>query len=111
MKVMLIEDNAHKRDQIAAHLYERGIAQKDIIFVENLTGFFANLRPDIGLFIIDIRIPSVDQAAAAQNGKVIVETLVKIGRTDALLLAISSYPEDFDHLRLYFEMHGCILCY
>lgn len=110
MKIMLIEDNKQKQEEISNHLISRGMYQKDIILVENLTDFFAKAKSDIGLFIIDIRIPNFDDSSASQNGKTIVEALVKMGRSDALLLAISSYPEDFLDLRQYFEMHGCILC-
>lgn len=110
MKIMLIEDSKPKQEEILGHLLFRGIHRNDIVIVENLTDFFAKTNADIGLFIIDIRIPSVDNSNASQNGKTIVESLVKMGRNDAMLLAISSYPEDFTHLRQYFEMHGCILC-
>lgn len=110
MKIMLIEDNKPKQEEILGYLLTKGILRKDIVIVENLSDFFAKNSPDIGLFIIDIRIPNVDNSSASQNGRTIVESLVKMGRSDALLLAISSYPEDFTHLRQYFEMHGCILC-
>lgn len=110
MKVMLIEDNKNKQQEILAYLLSKGVEQKDIVIVENLTDFFSKTTDDIGLFIIDIRIPNVDNSTASQNGKTIVESLVKMGRNDALLLAISSYPGDFTGLRSYFEMHGCILC-
>lgn len=110
MKIMLIEDNKSKQNDILEHLLSKNIQRKDIVVVENLTDFFAKENSEIGLFIIDIRIPNVDDSNASQNGKTIVEALVKKGRNDASLLAISSYPEDFTHLRPYFEMHGCILC-
>ncbi|MFN3736244.1 nucleoside phosphorylase [Hydrogenophaga sp.] len=74
-----------------------------------MTDFAANLAADIGLFIIDTKIPSIDNATASQNGQAIIEAIVKTGRNDALLLAISSYPEDFPNLRSIFEKHGCIL--
>lgn len=106
---MLIEDDEKKRDAIVEYLYTKNISTDDIILAKNMTDFAANLSADIGLFIIDIRIPSIDDGAASQNGKAIVEALVKAGRHDALLLAISSYPEDFPDLRETFEKYGCIL--
>lgn len=109
MKIMLIEDNAQKRQAIASHIEARGIPAKDIICAENMTDFAAKLNADIGLFIIDFKLPNFDKGVAAQNGKVILETIVKAGKHDALLLAISSYPNDFADLRAYYEAHGCIL--
>jgi nucleoside phosphorylase len=51
----------------------------------------------------------LDDAAASQNGRAILETIAKAGKDNALLLAISSYPSDFPELREYFESRGCIL--
>lgn len=109
MKVMLIEDNGRKFRSISSHLETRGIAGKDIIHARNMTDFAANLNADIGLFIIDLKLPSLDDGAASQNGKAILETIVKAGKHSALLLAISSYPDEFPELRDLYESHGCIL--
>ena len=56
-----------------------------------------------------MKIPSVDDTAASHNGRAILETILKSGKRDALLVAISSYPKDFPELREYYESHGCIL--
>lgn len=109
MKIMLIEDDDGKRQAIVSHLKNRGILDKDIIRAKNMTDFAANLNADIGLFIIDFKLPSLDNGAASQNGKAILEVIVKAGKHDALLLAISSYPGDFPDLRGFYEAHGCIL--
>lgn len=109
MKLMLIEDNYGKRAAILAHLKQRGIAESDIIIAKNMTDFAADLRAEIGLFIIDFYLPSCDDAAASKNGVAILETIIKAGKHDALLLAISSYPGDFPDLRARYESHGCIL--
>jgi nucleoside phosphorylase len=109
MKIMLIEDDDKKYRAIISHLQNRGVLLNDIIRAKNMTDFAANLSADIGLFIIDFKLPSIDNGIASQNGKAILETIVKAGKHDALLLAISSYPDDFPDLRKSFEAHGCIL--
>ncbi|MES2027539.1 MAG: nucleoside phosphorylase [Pseudomonadota bacterium] len=109
MKIMLIEDDEKKRRAIIAHLTSREILDKDIIQAKNMTDFAANLNADIGLFIIDLKLPSVDNGTASQNGEAILEAIVKAGKHDALLLAISSYPADFPGLRGLYEAQGCIL--
>jgi nucleoside phosphorylase len=109
MKIMLIEDDDKKYGAIISHLQNGGVLLNDIIRAKNMTDFAANLSADIGLFIIDFKLPSIDNGAASQNGKAILETIVKAGKHDALLLAISSYPNDFPDLRESFEAHGCIL--
>lgn len=109
MKIMLIEDNDRKRREISSHLRDRGIQDNDIIHAKNMTDFAANLSADIGLFIIDLYLPSLDKGSASPNGKAILEIIVKTGKNDALLLAISSYPADFPDLRELYEAQGCIL--
>lgn len=109
MKLMLIEDDDVKSIAIKKYLLTNGIDSNDIIHAKNMTDFAANLHYDIGLFIIDLKLPSIDEGTASQNGKAILESIVKAGKQNALLLAISSYPDDFDGLREYFESHGCIL--
>lgn len=109
MKVMLIEDDDKKRRAITSHLNSQGISESDIIYAKNMTDFAAGLSADIGLFIIDFKLPSIDKGTASQNGQAILESIVKAGKHDALLVAISSYPADFPELRAKFEAHGCIL--
>lgn len=109
MKIMLIEDDVSKSRAIKTYLMSHGVTETDIVLARNMTDFAAKLNVDIGLFIIDLKLPSIDQGAASQNGRAILESIIKAGKHDALLLAISSYPNDFDHLREYFESHGCIL--
>lgn len=109
MKIMLIEDNANKAREIIEHLVGRGVAEQDVIHAKNMTDFTASLNNDIGLFIIDFKLPSLDDGIASQNGEAILESIIKAGKNNALLLAISSYPSDFPGLREKFEAHGCIL--
>jgi nucleoside phosphorylase len=106
---MVIEDNNSKYRSIAGHLNGQGIPAHDIIRAKNMTDFAAGLSGDIGLFIIDFMLPNIDNGPALQNGRAILETIVKSGKDDALLIAISSYPEDFTALRPFYEARGCIL--
>ena len=109
MKIMLIEDDNRKRRAIVAHLKKRTVSDDSIIHAKNMTDFAANLHEDIGLFIIDFKLPNFDDAAASQNGSAILEAIIKAGKNDALTLAISSYPGDFPNLRVFYESRGCIL--
>jgi len=109
MKIMLIEDDEKKYQEIASHLKENRILETDIIRACNMTDFAANLSADIGLFIIDLKLPCLNDGKATQNGREILETIIKAGKQDALLLAISSYPSDFPDLRSFYEANGCIL--
>ncbi|MFJ5445117.1 hypothetical protein ACIKP9_02635 [Methylobacillus methanolivorans] len=106
---MLIEDNSSKSKAIIKHLTSKGVSDSNIIKAKNMTDFSANLNQDIGLFIIDLQLPSVDHGIACQNGKAIIETIKKSDKNDSLLLAISSYPNEFSGVREYFESNGCIL--
>lgn len=109
MKVMLIEDNETKRRAITAHLKGRGVPQEDILFVKTMTDFAAKSKTDVGLFIIDFKVPNIDNGPVSPNGVAIIQTIIKLGMPNALLLAISSYPEEFAGLRAMYESHGCIL--
>ncbi|WP_323879095.1 5'-methylthioadenosine/S-adenosylhomocysteine nucleosidase family protein [Aeromonas caviae] len=109
MTIMLIEDNDSKARNIEKHLINKGVMHKDIIRVCTMTDFAAKLNENIELFIIDCKLPSLDNSAASQNGQAILESIIKSGGNQALLLAISSYPNDFPELRSRFEAHGCIL--
>lgn len=109
MKIMLIEDDQKKFTKISSYIKLKGIAPEDIIHAKNMTDFSAKLNAEIGLFIIDFKLPSIDNGAISQNGKAILESIVKSGKQNALMLAISSYPDDFPDLRNEYEAHGCIL--
>lgn len=109
MKIMLIEDNENKFQAIHSHIIQKGILASEIIRAKNMTDFAASHKADIGLFIIDFKLPYYDQGDAAPNGRAILETIIKAGKNDAFLLAISSYPNDFPDLRAFYESHGCIL--
>jgi nucleoside phosphorylase len=109
MKILLIEDTKSKRDAILSYLKKRGVAEGDVSVARSMTDFAARLNADIDLFIIDFKLPTLDDGAASQNGKAILESIIKAGKNDAQLLAISSYPDDFRELRAYYEAHGCIL--
>jgi len=109
MKIMLIEDSQPKRDAIKSFLVACGVVDSDIVCAANMTDFSANLHHDIGLFIVDFYIPVLDGGSASQNGRAILETINKSEKKDALVIAISSYPDDFLGLRDYYEARGCVL--
>ena len=109
MKIMVIEDDDSKWKAISSHLNNKGVANIEIIRAKNMAEFSANLSANIGLFIIDFRIPSYESGMPFQNGNGILEAITKAGKADSFLLAISSFPNDFPELRAKFEAHGCIL--
>lgn len=109
MKIMLIEDDRKKREDIKSFLLSKNVADKDIIIAKSMTDFTTNLYHDIGLFIIDLKLPNFDNGEALLNGRAILETITKSSKQESLLLAISSYPDEFPNLRDYYESHGCIL--
>ncbi|CAB3727244.1 5'-methylthioadenosine/S-adenosylhomocysteine nucleosidase [Achromobacter deleyi] len=109
MKVLVIEDNDEKRDAIVKHLHASGVRPSDILLADCIPEFTAHLQQDIDLFIIDIRIPSYKGGTETENGRTIIESIVKSGKSGAQLIAISAYPDEFKILRQYFEAHGCIL--
>jgi len=108
-KILLIEDDETKLRTLLNYLNRSGVLDEQVIVAKSMTDFAANLNADIGLFIIDLKLPSIDEVAASQNGKAILEMIIKAGKGDALLVAISSYPNDFPELRDFYESHGCIL--
>lgn len=109
MKIMLIEDDRKKREDIKSFLLLKNVVDKDIIIAKSMTDFTSNLHHDIGLFIIDLKLPNFDDGEASLNGRAILETIIKSSKQESLLLAISSYPDEFPKLRDYYESHGCIL--
>ena len=109
MKVLLIEDNDRKRKEISSHLISKNISESDIIHAKSMTDFSSSLSEDIGLFIIDFYLPTIDGGEARKNGKEILQTIIKAGKNNSLLIATSSYPDEFSDLRSYYESHGCIL--
>ena len=110
MKILLIEDDDAKSRAINDHLLEKGVSVSDVVRAKNMTDFAAHLNSqEFGLYIIDFKLPSFDNGSAMPNGKAILEAIIKAGKNDALLLAISSYPDDFPEVRADFEAQGCIL--
>jgi nucleoside phosphorylase len=106
---MVIEDDDSKWKSIRSHLNTRGVSDIQIIRAKNMAEFSANLNADIGLFVIDFRLPGYETGIPLQNGNGILEAITKAGKADSLLLVISSFPNDFPELRAKFEAHGCIL--
>ena len=87
----------------------KGVNANDVVYVENMTDFTSSIHHDIGLFIIDLKLPNYDSGEASHNGRAILESIVKTKKNDCLLLAISSFPDEFADLRNFYESNGCIL--
>jgi len=109
MKIMLIEDDKIKAENITEYILSKGIDRDSILFCENLAEVSTGLKNDIGLFIIDLKLPGAPDGRATHSGKTILQMIVKSGQTNASLIAISSYPTEFPELRHDYESHGCVL--
>ena len=59
--------------------------------------------------VIDLRIPSFDGAPPNQNGIGILQSVDRKSGGRIKVIAISSFPEEFEDLRTQFESRGCIL--
>jgi DNA-binding response OmpR family regulator len=68
MKIMVIEDDDVKWKSIKSYLNNKGISDTVIIRAKNMAEFSANLSENIGLFIIDFRLPGYENAQPLQNG-------------------------------------------
>lgn len=75
MKIMVIEDDDVKWKSIKNHLNNKGISDIEIIRAKNMAEFSANLSANIGLFIIDFRLPGYENAQPLQNGIAILEAI------------------------------------
>lgn len=110
MKILLIENDKKKQIAITRHLISKGCSESNILVARTVSEFVGKLKEDIALFIIDLRVPSIDGASEINNGGTIIESIVRSGGNGSLSLAISSFPEDFSETRAIFEKYGCVLC-
>lgn len=109
MKILIAEDDAHKRDNISSYLEYLGVSPSCILLAKDMAECMSKFDPEIKLCIIDLRLPAYEGAAPDNNGIGILQTMDRKGANNVKLLAISAYPEEFTHIRAQFESRGCLL--
>jgi adenosylhomocysteine nucleosidase len=109
MKIIITEDDHQKLDEIVEFTKSLGVSENSIVTASNMAEFSAKFDDSISICIIDLRIPAYDGAAPDTNGIGILQAVEKVGAGRVKLLAISSYPDEFEALRGKFESRGCML--
>lgn len=109
MKVLIAEDNESKRDRIVATLLEIGFLRREVHVATNVAEALERCDQSVDIFIIDLRLPAYDRAPEYENGLLVLEMVGKMCRPSVKIIAISSYPQEFDSVRSKFESRGCML--
>lgn len=108
MKILIVEDDAAKRDEIRQFVISLGITESNVPTANDMAEFIAKFDDEIAICIIDLRFPAYDGASTDRNGIGVIQAIEKRGG-HRKLLAISAYPREFDDIRSQFERRGCML--
>ncbi|MBM1763911.1 hypothetical protein [Sulfitobacter geojensis] len=109
MKILVCDDDETKLLEIVTYVKSLGTLEHDIITARTMVEFTSKFSNDIGVCVIDIRIPAYDGANPDQNGLGILQHLESSSNGQVKLLAISAYPDEFEEIRPRFERQGCVL--
>jgi nucleoside phosphorylase len=109
MIVLVTDDDKDKRDAIVDFIISIGIDKSRIRTAANMVDFAAQFDSSVTVCIIDLRLPAFDGADVQQNGLGILQVIERSRAPDLKLIAISSYPEEFELVRPQFESRGCII--
>jgi nucleoside phosphorylase len=109
VKILVSEDDDDKLGEICSFLKSIGVLERDILTARTMAEFASKYDQDVGVCVIDIRIPAYDGAHADQNGLGILQHLESTSNGKVKLLAISAYPDEFEEIRPRFERQGCVL--
>jgi adenosylhomocysteine nucleosidase len=109
MKTLIIEDDIEKRDEIAGYVQSLGVPADRILTAKDMAEFMCKFDAEIGICIIDLRLPAYEGGGADTNGIGVLQALDRKGASHVKLLAISAYPEEFADIRPQFESRGCML--
>lgn len=109
VKILVTEDNDAKLNEIVTFLRSKDSGNLEILVATNLVEFSQKLSEDIDICIIDVRIPAYAGAEAEKNGLGIIQHLKISPNPNIKLIAISSFPDEFEDIRSKFERNGCIL--
>lgn len=109
VKVLVCDDDDRKLSEIVSYVKSIGVPEQDIVTAKTMAEFTSKFNQDIGVCVIDIRIPAYEGANADQNGLGIIQHIESSSTGKVKLLAISAYPEEFEDIRPKFERNGCVL--
>lgn len=109
MTILIAEDDDHKYEAIRNYIIHLGRPSNAIIRARTASEFAARLDSRVTVCVIDLRIPSFEGAQPDQNGIGILQTVDLRSGGRVKVIAISSFPEEFEDLRTQFESRGCIL--
>lgn len=109
MKILIVEDDASKREEIASFLFSLGVPSDDVMVAKDMAEFLGKFCPEVSICIIDLRLPAYDGAENDRNGIGILQAIENASGGRVKLLAISAFPEEFADIRPQFESRGCLL--
>jgi nucleoside phosphorylase len=109
VKILIADDNDDKRSEICAFIESQGVHTRNILTASDMAEFMSKLNDEVGVCVIDIRIPAYAGGIADQNGRGILQVLEQKTSGNVKSLAISAYPDEFEDLRPTFERQGCVL--
>lgn len=109
MKALIIEDDSNKRAQIVSYLGDLGLSPQRIVVAKDMAEFMGAFGPDVGLCIIDLRLPAYEGGTQDNNGIGVLQAINRAGAARTKIVAISAYPEEFENIRPQFESRGCLL--
>lgn len=109
MKILIVEDDCDKRNEICEYIVSLGVAADDVRKACDMAEFIGQYDGDVAICVIDLRIPAYAGAGNDQNGIGILQAIEKRASGRTRLLAISAYPDEFAAIRPQFEGRGCML--
>ncbi len=109
MKILIIEDDPEKRDEFRGYLESLQVPAKRILDAKDMAEFMVKFDNEVGLCIIDLRLPAYEGAGQDNNGIGVLQAMDRAGAGHIRMLAISAYPEEFADIRAQFESRGCLL--
>tara|TARA_R110000868_G_scaffold173188_1_gene409258 strand:+ start:2773 stop:3918 length:1146 start_codon:yes stop_codon:yes gene_type:complete len=108
MKILVIEDDAAKREEIQQFIVSLGVPADNVAAAGDMAEFMAKYDAEVAICVIDLRLPAYDGAGPERNGLGVLQAIEQAGGSTKLL-AISAYPGEFDDIRNQFERRGCML--
>lgn len=86
MKILIIEDDNRKRDEIKDYLKSIGVLDERIILAKDMAEFMGKFDSEVGLCIIDLRLPAYEGASQDNNGIGVLQALDRAGANHVKLL-------------------------
>lgn len=109
MKILITEDDDDKAAEIRSFVESVATTPVAVDVASDMAEFIGKFDSSIAICVIDLRIPAYNGASPDTNGIGVLQAIERIGGGRVKLLAISSYPEEFEAVREKFEARGCML--